>query len=148
MPATQPVAVPDAPTGPIVLYDGLCGFCDASVQWLLDHDREGVLRYAALQGETAAAVVARHPELPANLDSLVFVEVVDGVERVGWHSTGVLRICARLPAPWRWFAVFRWVPAFLRDAAYRLFARMRYLVWGRLESCRIPRPDERARFLP
>lgn len=133
----------------MVLYDGECGFCDLSVQWLLDHDRDARLVFAPLQGPTAAAVKERQPHWPADLDSLVLVDVGrDGRERVAWHSGAVLGICAYLPWPWRLALVLRIVPAPLRDLCYRAFARIRYRVFGRVESCRLPTPGERARFLP
>lgn len=150
---------PDAPTlgpaqhpGALVLYDGLCGFCDVSVQWLLRHDVRGALRFAPLHGPTAQAVLARHTEFPPDLDSIVFVEVLveadAEVELLSWHSLAIGRICRRLPYPWRAAALLTLLPRPLRDAAYRAFAAVRYRVWGRRESCRIPTPAERARFLP
>ena len=136
-------------TGPVVLYDGLCGFCDVSVQWVLRADTAGRYRFAALQGDTAAAILARHPEVPKDIDSILLVEP-DGAggERVSWHSTAIFRLCAGLPGPWRALSWLGILPRFLTDLGYRLFARLRYYVWGRRESCRIPSPGERARFLP
>ncbi len=132
----------------LVLFDGMCAVCDASVQWLLDHDRDRRLCFAPLQGVTASTILARHPELPERLDSLVLVERVDGEERLSWHSTGVLRMARLLPAPWCWLAGFTLMPRLLRDPAYRAFARVRYRIFGRLEQCRIPDPDDAHRFLP
>ncbi len=133
----------------IVLYDGECGFCDRSVQWLLDHDRDQRLAYAPLQGRTAREIAQRHPRMPPGLDSLVYVEVDPrGRERVYWYSRAVLRICGQLPLPWRLFTAFRVLPRFLTDLAYRAFARVRYPLFGRLDACRIPSPEERGRFLP
>jgi predicted DCC family thiol-disulfide oxidoreductase YuxK len=129
------------------LYDGLCGFCDVSVQWLLQHDATGVFHFAALEGDAARAIVARHPEIPKGLDSILLVDQSDGVERLAWHSTAIWRICARLPYPWRalsWLAV---LPRPLTDLGYRAFAAIRYRVWGRRDACRIPTPAQRARFL-
>jgi predicted DCC family thiol-disulfide oxidoreductase YuxK len=128
----------------LVLYDGHCGFCDASVQWLLDHDPEGRLRFAPLQGETAAAVRARGA-WPEGLDSIVFVE---GGERMSWRSTAAVRIASALPWPWRVLAAAWLVPWPLRDIGYRLVAAVRFRIWGRLDACRLPAPDEAARFLP
>ena len=144
------VAASPSPTslGPVVLYDGLCGFCDVSVQWLLTHDRDGLFRFAPLQGESAAAILARHPEIPPGVDSILLVEGERASERVTWYSGAIFRICARLPGPWRALSWFGWLPSALTDLGYRLFARYRYLVWGRKDSCRIPSPGERARFLP
>lgn len=138
----------EALPGPVVLYDGLCGFCDASVQWVLRADKPGKYRFAALQGETAAAILARHPEVPADLDSIVLVEPGADGERVSWHSTAVFRLCRGLPGSWRLLALLGIFPRVLTDLAYRAFARVRYRVWGRRESCRIPNPGERVRFLP
>lgn len=133
----------------IVLYDGRCGFCDASVQWLLDHDRDQRLVYAPLDGETARGVRLRHPRMPHDLDSLVYVETDRrGRERVYWYSRAVLGICKNLPLPWRLARLFVVVPVFLRDLAYRAFARVRYRFFGRLDACRLPSPEEQARFLP
>jgi len=141
------IAVPAS--SPLVLYDGLCGFCDVSVQWTLAHDPTGVFRFAPLQGPTATAILARHPEVPPDLDSILLVEVgPDGTEAVRWHSSAIFRICAGLDGPWRFLSWLGVLPRPLTDLGYRLFARLRYRVWGRLDACRIPTPTERARFLP
>lgn len=134
---------PDLPPR-LVLYDGHCGFCDASVQWLLDHDADGALTFAPLQGETAAAVLAR-VDIPDGLDSIVFVE---DAERASWRSTAAVRIAAALPWPWKVLAAAWLVPWPLRDLGYRLIAKVRYRIWGTLEACRLPSEAEAARFLP
>ena len=132
----------------VVLYDGVCGFCNGSVRWLIERDPEARLRYAPLQGETAAALRARHPEIPTELDTIVFVEVRPGDERVWLRSSAVFRVMRELGAPWRWIGCLRWLaPAALWDVAYRAFARRRYRWFGRLEACPIPSPALRARFL-
>lgn len=134
---------------PLVLYDGQCGFCAASVRWLLARDPEGRFRFAPLQGETATAILARHPELPPGLDSIVLVEAEGGAERVSWHSRAVFRILRRLGGAWGLVARFAaLIPRPLADFGYRLFARLRYRVWGRLDACRLPTAAERERFLP
>ena len=132
----------------LILYDGVCGFCDASVHWLLDHDPDGVFRFAPLQGGTAQALRQRHPEIPTDIDTLVVVDALGGDERVYLRATAVLRILEELPAPWRRLRAVRVVPGPLLDLAYRAFARLRYRVFGRLDACRVPSPDERARMLP
>ncbi len=136
------------PARRVVFYDGVCGFCDRSVSWLLARDPEGRFRFAALQGETAAELRARHPQLPRDLDTLVYVESEGGRERVFLRSRAIFRLLAQLDPPWRWLAWLRWLPRPLTDLGYRLFARIRYRVFGRLESCRLPTAEERARFLP
>lgn len=128
----------------IVLYDGVCGFCNGSVRWLAAHDRVARLHYAPLQGETAAALRARHPEIPTALETIAFVEE----DRVSMQSAAVFRVLRELPAPWRWIAALRGLlPRALWDAAYRAFARRRYRWFGRLDACPIPPPSLRARIL-
>ena len=129
---------------PIVLYDGLCGLCDSSIQWLLDHDVEGRLHYAPLQGDTAADLRARHPDIPLELETMVLVDQ----DRVYLRSQAILRICTHLPGPCSWASALSFLPVFLTDAAYRLLAANRYRIWGRLEACRLPEPEQAARFLP
>lgn len=128
----------------LVLYDGVCGFCDGSVQWLLAHDPERRLRFAALQGTTAEALRARFPSMPKDIDTVVFV---DG-ETMYLRSAAAFAILRHLPAPWSWVAVWRFVPSLLTDIGYRMVAAVRYRIWGKLDACRIPKPEERARFLP
>lgn len=150
------VPAPDAATSTalpegverLVLYDGLCGMCDQYVQFLLDTDPEGRVHFAPLQGPTAASVVARHPEIPEGLDSILFVErLADGTERVTWRSTAFFRICAVVGGPWRWLGPLAWIPTPLSDVVYRFVASIRLWIWGRLEACRIPTEAEAARFL-
>jgi len=132
----------------VVLYDGVCGFCNGSVRWLIARDPEARLRFAPLQGETAAALRARRPEIPTEIETMVFVDVAPGGERVFVRSAAIFRMLAELRAPWRWIAPLRWLaPAALWDVAYRAFARRRYQWFGRLEACPIPTPEVRERFL-
>ena len=131
-----------------VLFDGECGFCDASVQWLLARDRRGRYRFGALQGASAAAVRLRHPELPPAEETMVLVEAPGTpFERVRTRSDAALRILSGLGGLWRLAAAGRAIPPPLRDAAYRWVAKRRRRWFGRLESCRIPGAAERGRFL-
>ena len=130
-----------------MLYDGLCGFCDASVQWLLTHDKDDKFRFSPLQSDTALQIVSRNP-LPPGLDSIVLVLGAGTAdERVLWHSAAIFAICRELRMPWRALSWYGGLPRAFTDFCYKLFARNRYLVWGRKEACRIPTPAERARFL-
>ena len=132
----------------VVLYDGVCGFCNASVQTILRHDRHGTLLFAALQSEYGEAVIARHPELKS-IDSVVLVkESFRGTaEQVFVRSDAALRIAAYLGGWWKLFLVFRAVPRFLRDFLYDLFARHRYRLFGKADSCLLPSPDVISRFI-
>ena len=141
--ASEPRALPAR----LVLFDGVCGFCDDAVRWLLAHDPVGRLHFAPLQGETAARLRRLHPEIPGDLDTLVYVESEGGRSRVYLRSQAIWRTCAQLSGPWRWLAWLRLLPRPLSDAGYRFFARNRYRWFGQLDACRIPDAEERRRFL-
>ena len=128
--------------GPVLLYDGLCGFCDGTVQFILKHDRRGTLRFATLQGDFARDVIARHPEV-GGVDSLVLVEHhgASGRERVFVRSEGALRVARYLGGAWHLTRAVAIVPRFLRDWAYDAFARGRYRVFGKVRQ--LPGPDFR-----
>jgi predicted DCC family thiol-disulfide oxidoreductase YuxK len=128
----------------IVLYDGVCGLCHKTVRWLLTRLRDDALVFAPLQGETAAAFRARHPEIPDELDSVIYIDS----GRVHVRSKAFLYSSKHLNRPWRWAHLFRWFPGFILDLAYRLVARVRYRVWGKLDSCQLPTTTEQSRFLP
>ncbi len=138
-PAPAPAALPPR----IVLYDGVCGLCNRTVRWLMKRDR-GRLWYAPLQGETAATLRARHPRIPVALDSVVLVE--DG--RVHLRSKVFLHAARHLSRPWRWAYALRWLPGFLLDPLYWLVAKLRYRLFGKYDTCRLPSTDERDRLLP
>jgi predicted DCC family thiol-disulfide oxidoreductase YuxK len=137
-------------TRTLVLYDGLCGMCDGAVQWLLRHDRRGVLVFAPLQGETArpyAAAAAGVGE--RGIATMVLVETdAAGAEIVSTRSRAWLRIVRKLGLPWRMLSVVGVLPTALTDAVYGWVARNRTRWFGRLDACRVPGPAERARFLP
>ena len=128
---------------PVVLYDGVCTVCDASVQFILRHDPSRTVRFASLQSEVGQELARAHGVDPARLDTLVLIE--DGRGLV--QSDAVLGIAAHLTRPWSWAGRLAVVPKPVRDAAYRLVARNRTRLFGRRDACRIPTPDVRARFL-
>ena len=135
-------------THPVLLYDGLCGFCDRTVQFILTRDPGGIMRFAPLQGEFAADVLRRHPSL-LGVDSLVWVDASEQPKAVHplVRSDAILAIADYLGWPWRAAGVFRMLPRFLRDWAYDLFARHRYRLFGRYDACPLPSAETRARFI-
>ncbi len=128
---------------PIILYDGVCGLCHRTVQFLIRRDRKR-LRYAPLQGETARALRAVHSEIPATLESVVFID--NG--RVYLRSRAFVQAARYLTLPWRIAYCGRWIPALVLDLAYRGIARIRYRIWGRFETCTIPSAEDSSRILP
>src|SRR6185369_14690419 len=136
------------PSQQVLLYDGLCGFCNKSVQMILARDRRGTLRFAALQSAYGEAVKARHPELK-DVDSVVLVEGLPDAdqERVFIRSDAALRIAAYLGGWWKGLLLFRLLPRAVRDFFYDGFARYRYRLFGKYDSCLVPPPEVRSRFI-
>lgn len=139
----------------LLLYDGTCGFCAASVQWVLRRDRRGTLLFAPLQGETGRPILARHPEL-AGVDSVVWVdgsgkalEALKTLERVRVRSEAAIAVGLYLGGGYGVMARFATlVPRPLRDWAYDQIARHRHTIIPGDPACTLPSPEERARFLP
>ena len=138
-----PVKEPAQQDNPLVLFDGVCNFCNASVQWILRRDRAGRFRFASLQSAAARAALARIGLVDFHADSVVLIH--DG--RHYLRTDAALRIAKLLGFPWSMFAVFLVLPRFLRDPAYRLIARYRYRWFGKRDTCMVPTKEARARFL-
>jgi len=129
--------------GAVILFDGRCGLCDRTVQFVLARDRRGAFRFAALESRAGRELregLGPSGELP---DSVLLLEG-GALYR---ESAAVLRIARGLGRPWSWAAVLRVLPWGLRDGLYRFVARRRRRWFGEREACRRPRPEERERFL-
>ncbi|PYS99559.1 MAG: thiol-disulfide oxidoreductase [Acidobacteria bacterium] len=140
--------------GAVVLFDGVCNFCDASVNFVIEHDPDCYFKFAPLQSEAGMKLAAEYKldSKVANresgdgstpIDSVILIE--DGEAYT--HSTAALRIARRLTGLWSWSYAFIIVPASIRDFFYRVFAKYRYRFFGRKDECMLPTPEARARFL-
>jgi len=136
-------------SNPIVFYDGVCGLCNRLVQFLLKHDREGRLRFASLQSDFAAKVLGRHGFDPKDLDTVHVVENYDQPdERVLQRSDAILRAGRELGGFWSASSsISKIVPRPLRDVVYKLVATNRYRMFGKFDTCMLPDPSQRSRFL-
>jgi predicted DCC family thiol-disulfide oxidoreductase YuxK len=143
-----PMPSPQAPPNHLVLYDGVCALCDGTVGFLIQQDPNLILRFAPLQGSTATALLAEY-HVDLQMRSIVFVDRENPGEPYGlyFRSDAILRIFKRLGGPWSLLALFGVVPRFLRDAAYEAIAGNRYRWFGKKESCSLPPPQARGRFL-
>lgn len=124
----------------IVFFDGVCGLCNSFINRLLAS--RGDFLFAPLQGEVAKKILDDKDR--TELASIVFLQ--HGV--VYRQSEAVLRILAHIGGIYSLFSLFVIVPRPLRDFFYNTVGRNRYRIFGKKESCRIPTPEERARFLP
>lgn len=143
---------------PVLLFDGVCSLCSAIVDFVIRHERRHDVKFAALQSASAkglldARVGAQRSEAlraeragggHGDPDSVVFLEG----DRVYERSTAALKLARHLQFPWSAVRVGWVVPRFVRDALYGFVARHRYAWFGKKDACRIPTPQERARFLP
>ena len=137
-----------AEDGPILLYDGVCGLCNRSVQFVLTRDRRGLFRFAPLQGSFAAGVLARHGKDPARLDTVyVVLDAGRPTERLLSKARAALFVLKTLGGVWGASRAFGILPDFLLNAGYDLVARSRYRLFGKLDACLLPDPATRARFL-
>lgn len=128
---------------PILIFDGVCSFCSATVQFILKHDMHGRIRFAPLQSPLGRELMQQHGLDPDDAQSLLFVDE----DRAYVRSDAAFAIARDLSWRWRWIRVFRFVPPFIRNRIYDLVARNRYRWFGKLDSCFIPTPEVRARFL-
>lgn len=133
---------------PVLLYDGVCAVCNKTVQTILKHDRHGTMRFAALQSDYGESALERHPDLKG-IDSVILLEPsnANGSERAYDRSEAALKVASYLGGMWRLFLVAYILPRPLRDALYDFVARNRYKILGKHDSCMLPPPDARARFL-
>ena len=133
----------------VLLFDGTCGFCARSVQFILGRERRRTLRFASLQSDFGEDVRRRHPEL-ANVDSVIWYQPPDvtGGETVLVRTAAVLRVASYLGGIWAALGrVGALVPRVIRDAVYDFIARNRHRIIRGDASCLLPSPEQRARFI-
>ena len=136
----------------LFLYDGLCGFCNRSVQWLLRHDGTDRFRFAAQQSDVAGEVLLRHgvnrDDMLKNNSVYLITDWGTDAERLFQRSDVTVRSLFALGGFWKVLGYgLRVVPRFIRDAGYTLVARNRFRIAGRFDTCPIPAPNERAKFV-
>lgn len=129
--------------GPLLLFDGHCNLCNGAVQWVLSRDQAGQFKFASLQSQTGQAAQTDYQLDPAELDSMVLIK--DG--KAYTKSSAALMTGATLGGFYRLGNVLMIIPVFIRNAVYDLIARNRYRWFGRSETCWLPRPEWKERFL-
>lgn len=137
----------DNSASPIILFDGVCNLCNASVQFVIERDPTAIFRFSALQSDFGRAILAKNGlytegSLSA-LNSIILLENDVVYDR----STAALRIAKRLSGGIQLMAVFLIVPKFMRDFFYKIIAKNRYRWFGKQESCWLPTKELKARFL-
>ncbi|MGD0097037.1 MAG: DCC1-like thiol-disulfide oxidoreductase family protein [Terracidiphilus sp.] len=137
----------------VVLFDGQCVLCNRTMRWFLRRDRRDRLRFAAFEAAGWGQVLARRGISLENVEagpSTIFVVrgLGGGSEEILVRSDAALAILRELPRPWPAVAAaVRLIPRPIRDLVYRVVARLRNRIWGRLKICPLPTAEERDRFL-
>jgi predicted DCC family thiol-disulfide oxidoreductase YuxK len=126
----------------IVLFDGVCNFCNDAVNFIIRHDRNGKFKFAPLQSEIGGELRAKYG-IDDDVDSIVLIEKGG----VFTHSTAALRILKGLGGAMSLAYAFIIIPPPIRDFFYKVFAKHRYRLFGKKDLCMIPTPEVRERFL-
>ena len=127
----------------IILFDGICNLCNGFVQFVIAHDPDRKFKFASLQSDAAQLLLKGLPENQRTTDSVMLLE--NG--KVYQQSTAALRILQKLSGPWPWLYGFIIFPAFVRDWVYAWVAKNRYRWFGQRDSCMLPTPELKSRFL-
>lgn len=128
---------------PVIFFDGLCNLCNGAVQFALRHEKNDAFRYTALQGQYAKKTLAQFKVNPKQLNSILLID--NG--KLYFKSTAALRITKKFKGLWPALYLFILVPAFIRNWVYDIIAKNRYKWFGKKESCWVPTPALKAKFL-
>jgi predicted DCC family thiol-disulfide oxidoreductase YuxK len=137
------VALMSLVLGNVVLFDGVYSLCTHSVKFILAHERDSTFRFASLQSQAGARIMRQFGLDPENMKTIVLI--ANG--RAYLRSDAAIGIARHFRGGWRLIGLFKVVPRPLRDWVYDLVARNRYRWFGRLDSCMVPTPDLRMRFI-
>lgn len=127
----------------IVIFDGVCNFCNAAVNFIIARDPAGVFVFTPMQSDLAQALIVKYGIDRVGVDTLLLIKN----DQCFVFSSAVLEIAGDLTGYWYWFKIFRWVPVPIRDFFYKLLARYRYSLFGKQDQCMLPTPEVRSRFI-
>lgn len=126
----------------IILFDGVCNLCNGFVNFLIDRDENKQFKFASLQSEFGENVLIKHKMQTEDYQSVIVLEN----DELFTKSSAIFKIIERLPK-WRWLRFFKILPTFMLDGIYGIIAQNRYRIFGKRDTCRIPTPELRSRFL-
>jgi predicted DCC family thiol-disulfide oxidoreductase YuxK len=128
----------------LILFDGVCNLCDASVQYIIKHDNKDIFRYTALQSEVGQEIINKFNIDISKTDSILLYSEEKGIS---YKSTAALKIASNLGFPINIMVIFLIVPAFIRNWVYDFIAKNRYNWYGKKDECMIPTPELKSKFL-
>lgn len=127
----------------IILFDGVCNLCNSSVNFIIDHDKKNVFRFASLQSDAGQTLLKKFNLNVKDFNSIILVENDKFYER----SSAVLKIVKKFPGLWKLLYLFIIIPPPVRNFVYDIIADNRYKWFGKKESCRVPTPELKEKFL-
>ncbi|MEA5256299.1 DCC1-like thiol-disulfide oxidoreductase family protein [Arcicella aquatica] len=127
----------------VILFDGVCNFCNASINFVIDHDPNKHFKFASLQSEFGDAVLKKYQRNTTDFDSVILLKN----NRIFTKSKAALEIAKDLCGCWKYLSLFSVLPSSILDFFYDLIAKNRYKIFGKSDSCRMPTPEFRERFL-
>lgn len=127
----------------VIIFDGVCNFCNGAVNFIIDHDSDGVFAFIPMQSDLAKELAAKHEIDNVGLDTFLLIKNGRGYIRTG----AALEICKDLSGFWPLFHIFKIVPAPIRDVVYRVFAINRYKLFGKRSVCMVPTEEVKGRFI-
>ena len=128
---------------PVILFDGVCNFCNGAINFVLKQDKKSVFRFAPLQSEAGRRLLQQYNLPTEEFESFVLIDL----GKVYKKSNAALRVMNKLPWYWKESQIFRLIPTIFRDAIYDFIARNRYKWFGKKDQCMVPTPEMRSRFL-
>jgi len=135
--------MPESLPHPILLFDGVCKFCHASIQFVIKRDHRHRFRFCPLQSKRGQRLAKQYGIENSGLTSMILIQN----NRTYRKSTAALQIARQLSMPWPLLYLFIIVPPILRDLVYDFIGRHRYRWFGKFDECRIPDNETRERFL-
>ena len=127
----------------IILFDGVCNLCNSSVNFIIDHDKKNDFRFASLQSEAGQDLLKKFHLNVKDFDSIILIENGKHYQR----SSAVLKIVKKFPGLWKLLYLFIIFPPPVRDFVYDIIAANRYKWFGKKDSCRVPTPELKEKFL-
>jgi predicted DCC family thiol-disulfide oxidoreductase YuxK len=128
----------------LILFDGVCNLCDASVQFIIKHDKKDVFLFTALQSDMGRQLIKSYDIDTAKTDSIILYTPEKGID---YKSAAALKIARHLEFPVNVASIFIIIPAFIRNWVYDYIAKNRYKWYGKKEACMIPTPELKSKFL-
>ena len=127
----------------IILFDGVCNLCNSSVNFIIDRDKKNIFKFAALQSESGQKLLDKFGLNQNDFDSVVLVDE----NKFYSKSTAALKIVKEFPSLWKALYVFIVIPVPIRNFFYDLIAKNRYRWFGKKDSCRMPSPELKNKFI-